>query len=33
MQAIREPLALAADAIRADEKILRGALRCPDDAL
>jgi hypothetical protein len=30
---IRESFALAADAIRADEKTLRGALVCPDDAL
>ena len=30
---IREPFALTADAIRADQKTLRGTLRCPDDAL
>ena len=28
---IREPLAEAADAIRADARTLQGALRCPDD--
>ena len=29
---VRDPLVAAADAIRADAKTLRGALRCPDDA-